>query len=146
MKHLLILMTLMLMVAGCTGTKNPVSAGSDTLQYTLTTAKQTYNAGDTLHFTLAVHNVGSTTDTVAIGDAILCTWSLKNATGAVMYSGQAPTGNMIGLLPVAPGESKGIDTWTHSLTDSSGSPLPTGSYTFAVDYGSYLASVGLSVQ
>ncbi len=146
MKHLLILMTLMLMVAGCTGTKNPVSAGSGTLQYILTTAKPTYTPGDTLNFTLTVHNVGSTTDTVAIGDAILCIWSLKNATGAVMYSGQAPTGNMIGLLPVAPSDSKVIDAWTHSLTDSSGSPLPTGSYTFAVDYGSYLASVGLSVQ
>ena len=146
MKHILILMTLMLMVASCTTTKNPVSASSGTLQYILTTAKPTYAPGDTLNFKLTVHNVGSTIDTVAIGDAILCTWSLKNTSGAVMYSAQSPTGNMIGLLPVAPGESKVIDAWTHSLTDSSGSPLPPGSYTFAVDYASHLASVGLSVQ
>lgn len=146
MKHVLILMTLILMVAGCTSTKNPVSVASGTLQYILTTAKQAYTADDTLFFTLTVRNVGSTTDTVAIGDAMLCTWSLKNTSGAVMYSGQGPTGNLIGRLPVAPGESKVIDGWTHGLADSSGSPLPAGSYTFAVDYASHLASVGLSVQ
>jgi len=145
-KHALIFMTLMLVAAGCTSTKNPVSAGSGTLQYILTTAKQTYTAGDTLHFTLSVHNVGSATDSVAIGDAILITWSLKNTSSAVMYSGQAPTGNLIGLVPVAPGDSKVIDAWTHGLTDSSGSPLPTGSYTFAVDYGTHFASADLSVQ
>ena len=146
MKHALVFMTLMLLAAGCSSTKNPVSASSGTLQYVLTTAKQTYTADDTLHFTLTVHNVGCKTDSVAIGDAILVTWSLKNTSGAVMYSGQAPTGGLIGLLPVAPGNSKEIDAWTHTLTDSSGSTLPTGSYTFAADYAGHPASVGLNVQ
>jgi hypothetical protein len=146
MKDILIFMTLMLMVAGCSSTKNPVSASSDMLQYTLSTAKETYIAHDTLHFALTVHNAGSSTDTVAIGDAILCTWSLRNASGAMMYSGENLTGNLIGLLPVASGESKVIDTWTHSLTDSVGRSLPTGSYRFAVDYGNHVAFVGLSVQ
>ena len=146
MKQALVFITLMLAVAGCSSTQNPVSAGSGTLQYTLTTAKQTYTAGDTLHFTLSAHNVGSATDSVAIGDAILVTWSLKNTSGAVMYSGQGPTGGLIGLLPVAPGDTKVIDAWTHGLTDSSGTALPTGSYTFAVDYAGHPASVDLAVH
>ncbi len=145
MKHALIVTALMFMAAGCS-TKNPVSAGSGTLQYVLTTARRSYIPGDTLHFMLSVQNTGSATDTVAVGDAILVTWSLKNTSGAVMYSGQAPTGGMIGFLPVPPGDSKGIDSWTHALTDSSGNVLPAGSYTFTVDYGSHLAAVALSVQ
>ena len=146
MKQVIIFIILMVMVAGCTSTNNPAAATSDTLQYTLSTAKPTYTVGDTLHFTLTVRNFGSTTDTVAIGDAILCTWSLKSASGAVMYSGRAPMGNLIGLLPVVPGESNVIDRWTHGLNDSTGSPLPAGSYTFSVNYASHPASVGLSVE
>jgi len=132
------------MVMGCT--KNPVSANSGTLKYTLSTAKKTYTVGDTLHFTLSVRNTGFTTDTVATGDAILCTWSLKNASGGVMYSGEDPTGNMVALTPLAPGKSKIIQDWTHALTDSTGSPLPTGPYTFAVDYARNPASITLNVK
>ena len=144
MKHVLIFMALMFMVVGCT--KNPVSANSGTLKYILSTAKKTYTADDTLHFTLTVRNTGFTTDTVATGDAILRKWSLKKASGSVIYSGEGPYGNMIGLSPIAPGESMVIDGWTHSLTDSTGNPLPTGSYTFAVDYSGNLASIALSIK
>ena len=138
------LMVVMFMLIGCN--KNPVSANSGTLKYTLSTAKKTYTAADTLHFTLSVRNTGLTTDTVTTGDAIHASWSLKNASGDVMYSGQYPVGNMIIQVPVAPGESKVIDWWTHSLTNSAGSPLRTGSYTFAVDFSGHPASIGLNVK
>ena len=92
MKDILIFMTLMLMVAGCSSTKNPVSASSDMLQYTLSTSKVTYIAHDTLQFALTVHNAGSSTDTVAFGDAILCTWSLRKCFWRRDVLGRKPHG------------------------------------------------------
>ena len=139
-----ILMVAMFIIVGCN--KNPVSANSGTLKYTLSTAKKTYTADDTLHFTLSVRNIGFTTDTVITGDAIQASWSLKNASGNVMYSGHDPVGFMMMQILVAPGESKVIDRWTHSVTNSTGSPLRTGSYTFAVDFSGHPASIGLNVK
>ena len=147
MKHVVIFATLLVMVSGCTKGNNPVSntATSGTLQYSLTSSKETYTTHDTLNVTLTARNVGSTTDTVGIGSALLCTWSLKNTSGKVMFSG-ANRGNMVSFVPIAPGQSKVIDAWIYALVDSSGNPLPAGSYTFNVDYIENLLSLNLTVQ
>ncbi len=147
MRHIIIFTTLLVAVSGCSKSNNPVSTTtiSGTLQYSLTSSKESYTIHDTLNVTLTARNVGSTTDTVAIGSAVLCTWSLENSSRKVMFSG-ANNGSLVGFIPIAPGKSEVVDEWIYTLVDSSGNALPAGFYTFYVNYGQNLLSLKLTVQ
>ena len=146
MKLVLLLGMLLVAVDGCSNTSNPATTSFGTLQYTLSTAHAAYTIEDTLDFSLVVRNVGSVADTVLMGDAILSTWSLKNTSGKLMLSGEDATGNMVALIPIAPGQSKLVREWIHGVTDSSGGFLSPGSYMFEVDYADHLVSIGISVR
>jgi hypothetical protein len=150
MKHILLLATVVMIMGGCSNSNNPVASTSETvnsgtLQYTLSIPKEIYTTQDTLNVTLIAHNIGSVTDTMRIGSAVLCEWSLNNASGKVMFSGKA-TGNSFTLAYIPPGESKLVDAWIHALTDSNGNPLTPDSYSFNVNYSGNLFSLHLIVQ
>jgi hypothetical protein len=116
---------------------------SGTLQYTFASPKATYGAQDTLDATLTVHDVGSTTDTLAVGG--LFTWSLQNSSGqAVVFGGGA--NNSISLVPINPGESEEIGRIYQVIADTSGKAVSPGSYTLNVDDNQILFSFKLSIE
>jgi hypothetical protein len=132
MRRIFIFAILVLALGGCSKS-NPVAPESEnlqsgTLQYTLTTSKTTYASNDTLKATLIVHNTGTTTDTITVGDGTF-QWFLQNAKGQTIMSGGLISDNVIALVPIKPGESKEIDTINKIILDSSGKTLSLGIYT-----------------
>ena len=150
MKIMLAILTLGIIMVGCSNSGNPVgpsdTQSSGSLQYTFSTPNATYRPGDTLTAAITVRNSGSVADTIGV-EASLFQWALVNSSGdSVMKGGNGYI--LAERLSVPPGQSERIDFYSikQVLRGASGQPLPSGSYSLEASVRSMSFLLKLSVQ
>ncbi len=129
-------------IVGCSKSSNPITPSdtqtSGTLQYTFAMPRTTYNPADTLLASVTVHNSGSASDTIAVGDGIF-EWMLVNSSGDTVMIGGGDN-NAVVMLAILPGQSKLIYSIDWVLA------YPAGSYSLKATVRPMSFVLNLSVQ
>jgi len=159
MRYLIFIISVFVILNGCKNNSNSVALTSgqtvvitravkDSIQYTFATSKAIFGVHDTLNATVIAFNQSVRVDTVLVGlGPRWFGWSLVNESGKSVMASSVISDNSIIIEPLNPHQSIEIYGIHQVIADSSGAPLPAGSYTLqAFLYSQFLFLLKLTLQ
>ena len=151
-----LLLSIALIINGCKKSSNPVTSVTnpavsasqvrDSMQYTFAIPKAIFGIHDTLSASFSVFNQSAEPETLNTSIGTF-QWSLKNDGGRTLMGGPELIFNPPARrLILNSHQSQEIFEVYQAITDTSGAPVITGSYTLQGLYDSMVFTLALSLQ